>query len=98
FPDRNRRAEGEQDREHGERQRAAERRQRRHDFERAGTHDDDRDERRRERKQREPPRPDGKPRRRLLSDAASRHQNWLSGLRRKSWLRLTGRFLLTGRF
>ena len=60
-PDDDASAEGQQDRDHGERQSAREGGKSRHDIECARTHDDDGNESRRERKQRDPPRPKGKP-------------------------------------
>ena len=70
LPDHRAGAEGEQDGDDGERERAGERRERGHDLQHARAHDDDGEQRRGEREQRDAPRPDGEPRHRLISDPA----------------------------
>ena len=72
-PDDDAGAEREQDRDAGQHQGAGQRGQRRNDVERARAHDDDGDEGGGERKQGDAPRPDGKPRNRLIVEDAAAH-------------------------
>ena len=72
-PDNDAGADSDQDRDTGQHQSAAQRRERRNDVERAGAYDNDGDERRGERKQGNAARPDGKPRDRLIVEDTAAH-------------------------